>query len=89
MVKTHRPKFIPATTVGGELIFAGSLAAHLQVQKPNMTIIVYLVYDHRFYQIGYKSSENLICIRVQKNRYSLDLLEGVNFKPVPYIQFNS
>jgi len=58
-------------TVGEELKLAGLLAAHFQVQKPNMTITVYLVYDPSFYQIGYKSSEILIDIKVKKNRYSV------------------
>lgn len=69
MVETRRPKFIRAMTVGGELKLEVSLAAHLQVQKPNMTSTVYIVYEPRFYQIGYKFSEILIDIKVQKNRY--------------------
>lgn len=63
--------FIRAMTVGEELKLAGLLAAHLQVQKPNMTITVYLVYDPRVYHIGYKFSEILIDIKVKKNRYSV------------------
>jgi hypothetical protein len=50
--------------VGGELKLAGSLAAHLQFQQQNMTITLYLFYDTRFYQIGYKSSEILIDVKV-------------------------
>jgi hypothetical protein len=39
--------------------------------KPNITSTVYLVYDPKFYQIGYNSSEILIDIKMQKNRYSV------------------
>ena len=51
MVKTYRAKFIRAMTMGEELKLEGLLAAHLQVQKPNM---ISIVYDPRFYQIGYE-----------------------------------
>jgi len=39
-------------TVGGELKLTGSLAGQLQVKKPNMTSVVYIVYDIRFCQTG-------------------------------------
>jgi len=67
-------------TVGQELKLAGLLAAHLQVQKPNMTITVCLVHDPRFYQIGYNSSEILIDITVKKNRYSVGPVGRIKFQ---------